>query len=211
MRYEISIRVAFPEEIAGVIWGEKQRYINEYGSSYKSEPHITLYLESYTEDGYPKLLNELRELHAEPFTVSLLMPEIRIEESRHRNLYVMEVSHKEKLNELHRRIAEIADQYRSPFIREKMIKRLEREGIHTDGTRESFKKLHFPEEPFDPHVTLGEIEFNGPQADIEVSRKNLQEIIDKEIAVSGISIFWYRKRDGDEKTNLIEEITIPFL
>ena len=60
MKYDISIRVNFPEEITSVLRKEKQRYINDYGSSYKSEPHITLYLDSYTVEGYPKLLDQCK-------------------------------------------------------------------------------------------------------------------------------------------------------
>ena len=210
MKYDISIRVTFPKEITSVLQKEKQRFISEYGSSYKSEPHITLYLDSYTEAGYPKLLEKLRELHAEPFAISLLVPRARAENDRHRNLYVMEISNKQALNELHETISEIAIPYRSPFLREKTRRQLEDQGIHTDGTRESLKHYHIPEESFNPHITLGEIDFEKPQADITDSEKNLEAIEGKEIIVSGVTVFFYGKEDNEEKAKLIEEITIPF-
>jgi len=166
MKYDISIRVTFPEDITSVLRVEKQRFIAEYGSSYKSEPHITLYLDSYTAEGYPKLLEALRGLRVKPFIISLLAPKIRIENDRHRNLYVMDIANKQPLYELRERISKMADPYRSPFIPEKTQKRLESRGIHTDGSRESLKAFRIPDEPFDPHITLGEIDFDKPQADI---------------------------------------------
>ena len=155
MKYEISIRVTFPEEITRILRQEKTKFITEYGSCYKSEPHITLYLDSYTAEGYPKLLEGLRRLQAKPFTITLLEPRIRIENHRHRNLYVVDISHKQQLHELHDRISELAIPYRSLFIREKTQQELERQGIHTNGSRENLKKYQIQEESFDPHITLG--------------------------------------------------------
>jgi 2'-5' RNA ligase len=210
MKYDISICINFPEEITNALRAEKQRFIAEYGSQYKSEPHITLYLDSYTAAGYPKLLDQLQNLAIKPFTITLLPPKIRSENDRHRNLYIVDISNKETILELSKAISHIADPYRSPFIREKTRERLEREGVSTDGTRASFEKLNLLETDPDPHITLGEIDFDKPQADIAESRKNLRTIKGKEIIVSSISIFWYGKEEGDEKAHLIEEVTIPF-
>lgn len=210
MEYDISIRITFPEEITSVLRKEKQRYIVEYGSSYKSEPHVTLYVDHYTAEGYPHLLDGLRQLDMKLFAISLLSPKVRIENDRHRNLYIMDVTSKPAIYELHEIITKIADPYRSPFIREKKIKELEQRGIHIDGTRAAFEALGIPKEPFDPHITLGELDFDKPQADIAVSQKNLISIEGKEIIVSGVTVFYYGKGEGDEKAHLIEEITIPF-
>jgi 2'-5' RNA ligase len=210
MKYDISIRVTFPEEITTLLQEEKQRFVTQFGSSYRSEPHITLYLDSYTAEGYPKLLDQLRKLRIEPFIISLLEPKIRMENDRHRNLYIMDVSNKVALRELHEKISMIAILYRSPFIREKTRKELERRGIHTDGTRENLSTFHIPEKIFDPHITLGEIDFDKPQVNIEESRMNLRSIEGKELTVSEITVFFYGKEDGAEKARLIEDITIPF-
>lgn len=210
MKYEISIRVNFPEEITSALQAEKQRYISEYGSSYKSEPHVTLYLDSYTAEGYPKLLDKLGQLRMKPFTISFLPPKVRVENDRHRNLYVVDVSNKEALCELHEKISTIAMPFRSPFIREKKQKELESKGIQIDGTRESLKAYDLSEELFDPHITLGEIDFDKPQADIEESQKNLKPIEGKEISVSSVTVFFYGKENGAEKAQLLEEIAIPF-
>ena len=123
----------------------------------------------------------------------------------------MDISNKQRLNELHGKISEIAIPYCSPFIREKTQKELERRGIHTDGTRESLKAYQIPEEIFDPHITLGEIDFNKPQADIAETQKNLHLVEGKEITISGVTIFWYGKEDDAEKASLLEEVVIPFL
>ncbi len=209
MRYDISIRITFPDNITNVLWQEKQRFISEYGSSYKSEPHITLYLDSYTSDGYPKLLEKLRGLSIKPFTVSLLAPKIRVENDRHRNLYIMDVSNKQQLQKLHDIVSALAIPYRSPFISEKIQKRLESQGIHTDGSRQSLQAYHVPEEVFDPHITLGEIDFDKPQADIAESQRNLKAIESKDITVSSVTVFWYGKEDGMKKASLLEEVAIP--
>jgi len=210
MTYEISIRITFPEEIAGILRKEKQRYINDYGSGYKSEPHITLYLDSYTADGYPKLLEKLEQLRVKPFSISLLAPKIRIENERHRNLYVMDVSNKAALNDLYEKISEIAAPYRSPFLRKKKQKELADRGIYTDGTRKSLPTHDIPDEPFDPHITLGEIDFDKPQANITESQKNLRLIEGKEIKISGVTVFCYGKEDNAGRVTLVEEKTISF-
>ena len=76
MEYEISIRVTLPAKISKVLKLEKDRFVVEYGSSYKSDPHVTLYLDRYTEDGFPKLIKDLEKLKFEAFTFSLLPPEM---------------------------------------------------------------------------------------------------------------------------------------
>jgi hypothetical protein len=122
----------------------------------------------------------------------------------------MDISDKEKLSELHDKIAETAVPYRSSFIREKTQKELERRGIYTGGSRESLREYQIPEKPFNPHITLGEIDFDKPQADLTEVQRNLRSIEGKEITVSDVTIFWYGKEDGAEKASLLEEITIPF-
>lgn len=204
--YEISIRITFPEKISRALKLEKDRFVAEYGSSYKSDPHITLYLDSYTKEGFPRLLHDLRELRMKLFSISLLEPKVRREEDRHRNLYIVDISNKEELRQLQSKISEIAIPYRSPFLREKTRERLERQGIQTDGTRAS---LTIPDDIFDPHITLGEIDFEKPQADIADVQKNLKQIEGAEITVSNIVIFFYGKESGAGKAKLIDEVTIP--
>ncbi len=214
MDCDISIRVTFPEDITAVLRKEKERFVTQYGSSYKSEPHITLYLDHYTEEGYPELLSDLRSgLRIKPLSITLLPPKVRPETHRHRNLYIMDVSNKERLDELQKNVEAFAIPYQSPLVSEKKRLRLERQGIATDGTRESLKA--HPElaaqEKFDPHITLGEIDFDKPRADIETSKENLAAIMGKDILISGVSVFFYGKKEGDEKAKLIEEINIPFI
>lgn len=210
MKYDISIRITFPEEITSLLRREKQRFVAAYGSRYTSEPHITLYLDSYTAEGYPKILAALRGLRAKHFTISLLEPRVRVEKARHRNLYILDISNKPLVRQLHDEISAMAIPYRSPFIREKAQKELTRRGIHTDGSRESLKTYQIPEEPFDPHITLGEIDFDKPQADLEETQRNLRPLKDKEITVSSSTVFWYGKEDGAEKAVLLEEVVVPF-
>mgnify|MGYP001593211596 FL=1 len=208
MEYEISIRVTLPAKISKVLKLEKDRFVVEYGSSYKSDPHVTLYLDRYTEDGFPKLIKDLEKLKFEAFTFSLLPPEMRIEKDRHRNLYVMDVSSKEQFRRLHDEVSKIAIPYRSPLLREKTSRRLEQQGIYTDGVRANV--LESTNNNFDPHITLGEIDFDKPQAEITEVQKNLKQIEGEKISVSSIVVFFYGKERGVEKANLINQVLIPF-
>ncbi len=191
--YEISIRICFPETVTEVLKQEKDRFVAEYGSSYKSEPHITVYLDRYTQEGLPRLLHDLQELRVQPFSFSLLKPEARREEDRHRNLYVMDVSNKEQIRELHAKVSQIAIRYRSPMLRSKVRQRLEQQGIHTDGTRESLKNAPKAEK-FDPHITLGDVCFDDFQPDLVDVQNNLKELEGKEIAVSNLVVFFMGKQ-----------------
>lgn len=206
--YEISIRICFPEAITKILKREKDRFVTEYESSYKSEPHITVYLDRYTQEGLPQLLHDLQELRVQPFSFSLLKPEVRREEDRHRNLYVMDVSDKEKIRELHAKISQIAIRYRSPLLRSKVRQRLEQQGIYTDGTRESLKGTS-EADGFDPHITLGDVGLDDVQPDLVDVQNNLKELEGKEIAVSNLVVFFYGKAGVDEKFTLIEKVSIP--
>lgn len=210
IQYEVSIRIDLPEDITTILRKEKERFVAEYGSGYKSEPHITLYLDRYTEDGFSQLLRDLQEFRMKPFTISLFEPNARREEHRNRNLYVMEVSNKEKLRELHDKVSAIATPYQSPLLREKTRKRLEQQGIPTDGTREGLKVYNLPEEPFDPHITLGEVKFDAPQPDLAKVQSNLKQLEGKEMAITNMTAIFYGKQEGDEKFKLIERVVIPF-
>ena len=207
--YEVSIRVCFPEAVTKILKKEKDRFVAKYRSNYKSEPHITVYLDRYTQEGLPQLLHDLQELRVQPFSFSLLKPEARREEDRHRNLYVMDVSNKERIQELHAKVSQIAIRYRSPSLRSKVRQRLEQRGIHTDGTRESLKGA-LDTEKFDPHITLGEISLGNPQPDLMDIQKNLKELEGKEIAVSNLIVYFYGKAESNEKFTLIEKVSIPF-
>lgn len=209
MEYVVSIRISFPETINKILKQEKDRFVAQYGSSYKSEPHITLYLDRYTPEGFPQLLHDLQELQVRPLSFSLLTPEARHEEDHQRNLYVINVSNKERIRELHVKVSDIATRYQSPLLRSKVRQRLEQQGIYTDGTRESLKD-DLKTETFDPHITLGEVRFEDPQPDLADVQKNLKELEGREIAVSNLVVFFDGKADGDEKFKLIEKVLIPF-
>lgn len=192
---EVSIRITLPSEVSSLIKQEKDRFVTQYGSSYKSEPHITLYLHRYTEEGVFKLSSDLRELALAPFSFSLLKPEI-IDEG-HRNLYVIDVSNKEKLIELHERISTVASHYQSDLLREKDQKRLE-------------QGLSIEPRTFVPHITLGEVASDASQPDLIEVRKNLADLEGKEILVSGITLFFYGKEKGEAKGKLFKEIKTSF-
>ncbi len=209
MQYEISIRITFPEIISRVLKLEKDRFVSEFGSVYKSEPHITLYLDRYTREGFPKLLHDLQTLRVQPFTISLLKPTITREEERHRNLYIMDVSDKERIRQLHTEVSEIAIRYRSPLLREKTRQQLEKQGIYTDGTRESVKSVPVAS-VFDPHITLGEVGLDDPQPNLTDIRERLKQLEGENIDVSSIIVFFYGKESNEKKMKLIDEVAVPF-
>jgi 2'-5' RNA ligase len=206
--YEISIRICFPETITKILKHEKDRFVTEYRSNYKSDPHITVYMDRYTQEGFPQLIHDLQELRVHSFSFSLLKPKIRREENRLRNLYIIDVSNKEQIRELHTEVSQIAIRYCSPLLRSKVQQRLEQQGIHTDGTRESLKST--PEaEKFDPHITLGDVGFDDFQPNLTDVQNNLKELEGKQVVISDLIVFFYGKVEGDEKFKLIEKVSIP--
>lgn len=192
--YALSIRIVFPEIIGEVIKQEKNRFVSEYGSKYKSEPHITLYLTRYTlnrrtKESFPELIRDLQKLPLKSFEISLLDPKIIVEKDRHRNLYVIDVSSKEQLQELCDQVYTVADQYRRVLL--------------GDEDQERGKEL-------EPHITLGEIGFDRPQAELTEVQKNVKQVIGERVAVSSLVVFFHVKSPGEEKMRLIEEVKIPF-
>lgn len=208
--YIVSIRITFPEAVSSVLMREKNRFVSEYGSSYKSEPHITLYLARYTPEGFSKLIPDLRNLPLRQLSVSLLDPKV-VNQKGLRNFYIVDISNKEQLQELHAQVLEAAARYRSPLLREKSQKRLE-QGLYNDAERENLHRygsadvLHL----FDPHVTLGEVGVGDPQPELADVQENLKQIVGEEIAVSSLAVFFHRKRYGEEKAALVEEVIVPF-
>ena len=207
MEYVVSIRIPFPETIGNVLKREKDRFVSQYGSSYKSEPHITLYLDRYTREGFSKLINDLRGLSMKPFTISLLKPNVRLEEDRQNNLYVMDVSDKEQIQELHDKILELAIRYQSPLLRSKVRHRLEQQGIYTDGKRENLKDAYV-DQTFDPHITLGQVGINDPQPDLKDVERNLKELVGEKITVSHLIVMFDGKMNDDKHFKLVEKATI---
>jgi hypothetical protein len=95
MEYEVSIRINFPVSISDILRKEKERFMTEYGSDYRSEPHITLYLDRYTQEGFSRLAHDLKELKLKPFSITL--GEVKARPGPNlRNLYVVDFSDKDK-------------------------------------------------------------------------------------------------------------------
>lgn len=179
MEYAISIRITFPERISRILKEEKEHFAVAYGSKYKSEPHITVYLnKEYSPERFRELVGGLRELSLKPFEISLLKAKMVAEEERHRNLYSMDVSHKEELRELHSEVLKIA------------------------GPEQNIS-------PYDPHITLGAIDFDDPQADLEEVQKNLKQLEGEKITVSTLTVVFDGKADGEDTFKLIEEVSVP--
>ena len=210
MEYEVSIRIDFPADISEALRREKERFVAEYGSGYKSEPHITLYLDRYTEEGFSRLIHDLKELNLEPFTITLLEARANLEPNRHRNLYIVDLLNKEQLKQLHDKIQEIAVRYHSPFLREKTRKQLERQGVVTDGKRENLPSSGKDAQTFDPHITLGEVDLDARQPDLVEVRENIKNLKGAKITISSFSAALYGKQNSEEKFKMIEKVVIPF-
>ncbi len=189
--YDISIRITLPEKVSGIIKKEKGRFVSEYGSKYKSEPHITLCLTRDTLAEYPKealekLVEALQSLEQKPFTISPLSAKAIREVDRHRNLYVVDVSNKEQIEELRVKVRNIVNDYQR--------------AISADNNQEK-KEL-------EPHITLGEVGLNYQQPNLKEVQENIKEITGESILVSDIVIFFYIKKAGEEKAKLVEEIKV---
>jgi len=211
MEFIISIRIAFPENITAILEREKNRFVGEYGSSYTSAPHITLYLGRYIEEGFPRLIEDLRKLPLEPFTISLLKPEMIVEKELQRNFYFVDISNKETLRELHAKILPIAARYRSTQLRTRDQQRLD-QGVYGNEERENLSRYGGARvlNLFEPHITLGEIGMQNPQPELSDIQKNLRQIEGQEIGVSSLVVFFYKKENMEEKAKLIEEVTVSF-
>ncbi|MEX2010522.1 MAG: 2'-5' RNA ligase family protein [Parcubacteria group bacterium] len=192
---EVSIRITLPKEINSVLMKEKKRFVSEYGSSYKSEPHITLYLGRYTEEGFPKLIADLKKISFEPVTFSLLG--LKMNKGEHNNVYVVDVSNKTQLSELHVRVSEIASKYQSHLLREKEQQR-RGEGIFLEPS------------PFVPHITLGGIPLDATQPNIKEVRMNIKDAMGKEIHVGDMTVFYYGYKNKGDKSEIIEKVVIKF-
>lgn len=192
---ELSIRITLPPEISAVIKKEKERFVAEYGSKYKSEPHITLYLARYTKDGLEKLPLDLQQFAYVPFSFTLLGPEVSLREGK--NHYVVDVSDKERIEDLHVKISEIASRYQSPLLRQSDQARVE-QGIRLEP------------QPFVPHITLGSVNVDAPQPSLADIRNNLKAIQGKEVTVSDVTAFFYGKETSEEKAKPIKEVKISF-
>ncbi|MDB5260101.1 MAG: hypothetical protein JWN37_332 [Candidatus Nomurabacteria bacterium] len=193
--YTVSIRITLPDAVNTILKKEKDRFVVEYGSSYKSEPHITLYLNRYTKEGFPKLIEDLKELSLSPFSFTLLDP---IMSPGYRNSYNVDVSNKTALEKIHLAIESVASKYQSKLLRKKDQERLER-GISPNSIK------------WVPHITLGEVIVAAPQPDLNDIKNNIQEIIGQEVLVSDFTVFFYVKKTGAEKAESLAEVTISFI
>lgn len=194
--FEVSIRITLPPEISEIIMREKRRFVDEYGSKYKSPPHVTLYLERYTEEGLEKLPVELEEISFAPFTFTLC--DVKTVTGKGNLHYVIDVSNQLQFVELRGQISNRASQYKSNLLRASDRKRLE-QGVSLEAC------------PFDPHITIGAVPDSETQPKVEEVHKNLEEVIGKEINAADMQALFYGKEiDNEESAQLIKEISIPF-
>jgi hypothetical protein len=192
--YTVSIRITLPDKINTILKKEKNRFVAEYGSSYKSEPHITLYLNRYTEEGFPKLISDLKELSLEPFSFTLLDP---IMNQGDRNHYNVDVSNKTALEEIHLAVKSVASKYQSRLLRKKDQERVER-GIDLNSIK------------WIPHITIGAVVSTSSQPDLNDIKNNIREIIGENVLISDFTVFFYVKKVGAETAESLAEVKIPF-
>jgi 2'-5' RNA ligase len=209
MEYVISIRIDFPDAISAILRQEKERFVAKYGSKYGSEPHITLYLDRYTPEGYSKLVEDLKEIRIRPFVITLLQPKIIFVEERQSNHYVLGVSGEEGLKLLQGKVSEIARRYESPSMRSRVTERLKQQGVQTDGTRESMAGV-MQDEIFDPHITLGDVAADEPQPDLKDIRTRLKKLGGEEIIVSSIIVVFDGKKESDKMFKSVEKFCYSF-
>ena len=209
MEYIVSIRINLPETIGKIIKQEKDRFVKDYSSSYKSDPHITLYLSSYTEEGFPKLIQDLNSITTKSFSFSLKKATV-IPEGLGHELYIIDVTNKEDLLKLHTEVLKLASAHRSPIIRQKDLDRLSK-GFYSQAERENLEKYGHSRalSLFEPHITLGEIPMGTNKPNLEQVQNNLSTIEGVEIRVSSITVYFHLKEEETKPAKLIKEVTIP--
>jgi 2'-5' RNA ligase len=209
MEYILTVRVSLPQRIREVIAREKNKFVRQYGSSYTSEPHITLYLGRYTKQGFRRFVQDAHLISIRPFTIALRKPKAELNKSLKRRFFFLDVSGKEKLYILHLAVLRIAARYRSPLIRTKDQKRLrkrlydkrERSNLHTYGYAHVL-------DLFKPHITLGEVEFGKLQPGIASVRKSLRSLQKRTFLVSNIVAILYQKESKEKSAKTIRKTTI---
>ena len=209
--YTVSIRITFPEATTAVLKQEKDRFVACYGSSYKSDPHVTVYLDRYTPEGFAPLLSALRTLHFAPFEVSLLAPHVIKDAFRGHMFYVVDVEPKEPLKKLHAAVLAIAAQYHSPLLREKEQKRYDEGKLSQEAYAARMQHREAgTSHRYDPHITLGDVAFDAPQPDMAEVVRNVQDVVGTKIEVKGLDVFYHGKEPGAERAELIEQVFVPF-
>jgi hypothetical protein len=140
MEHEVSIRINFPEHISEILHREKKRFVAEYGSAYASEPHLTLYLDRYTKEGFVRLMHGIRELKFEPFVLTLL--DVRVSaELNHRNLYVIEISNTEQLKKLQRHVQKIACATKALFYEKRHVSSSNKKGSLRTASERNYQAV----------------------------------------------------------------------
>ncbi len=210
MEYIISIRINLPEEIIAVIKKEKQDFNAKYGGGYHSDPHITLYLSSYTKEGFSKLLKDLNLTSFHPFTISLLTPTL-LQEGTRRKLFVVDISNKEQFYALHTKVLEVARQYRSPRYRDKDQERLD-QGLYSDEEKKNLARCGYARSYalFEPHITIGEVPPDIDPQDLENICSRLKQIEGEQILIKAMVIYLHRKENTKTKAIMLEEVVVPF-
>lgn len=212
MEYILSIRISFPQSITKVLKREKNRFIAKYGSAYKSEPHITLYLGRYTKRGFLKLIRDLQSLSIKQFIISLLEPKITREKALHRKLFFVDVSNRKELYALHAAILKTAVRYRSSLLRKKEQERL-RKGLYGKVERNNLKRYGYAQalQLFKPHITLGEVDIDAAQPTLANVKNNLRSLRGTKFSVLGFTALLHEKRSSKKDAKLIKEVRIKLL
>lgn len=210
--YTVSIRITFPEAVTAALKQEKDRFVASYGSSYKSDPHVTVYLDRYTPEGFAPLLSALRTLLFAPFEVSLLEPRVTRDETRGHMFYIVDVTPKGVLEKLHAAVLALATPHRSPLLREKEQKRFDEGKLSKEAYAERMqhREAGTPYQ-YDPHITLGDVAFDAPQPDMAEVARNVQDVIGTKIEVKGLDVFFHSKAPGAERAEQIERVFVPFV
>jgi len=107
MEYILTIQIRFPLRVEKVLKQEKNRFVKIYGSGYRSEPHITLYLGRYTKPGFHKLIPALQKIEEKRFTISLQKPESVIKK-KGRKFFFVGIANNKKLSLLHKKVLSAA-------------------------------------------------------------------------------------------------------
>lgn len=212
MEYILSVRIPFPQTINKVLKREKDRFVAKYGSSYKSEPHITLYLGRYTKQGFSKLIPDLLSLSIKQFSVFLLKPKMTLGKEFQHKFFFVDISNKKELYALHVAVLKLTVRYRSPLLRKKDQQRL-RTGLYGKAERNNLSRygcVHVLQ-LFEPHITLGEVGVNEKQPALADVQKNLKSIKGARFSVSNFTALLHEKRNNKEGAKLVKEVKIKLL
>ncbi len=206
----IAILVYLPSDISSAIIDAKEEINISYPNHETQTPHITLYSCKFSESKFLTLVEEIKNLQLQPFTLKLdkmtVVENVKVPTRLFTSIGFQDES---PLRELHEKVWPVANRLRGDLVREKDIERF-KAGIYTQEKFSHIEKYgyEYVGKTFEPHITLGEVE-KGDSKKLEQLESLINPLSGKEFVVDRISVLLStRLIPSEEKVKESEVIEI---